>query len=173
VNCSLCGFLKGDVDISLAGSDVANIRSTAHRDGDHYIVNGAKKWITNGVWADYCTAAVRTGGPGGSGISLLVIPLAVPGVTRRRMHNSGVNASGKYAPPARVLKGYQLTKIQVQPSSSSMKSASLSQISLARRIRDFHSSCQVSFRIVNNIKSSLLTRNQTSTQSALHSPAHP
>ncbi|KAJ5754450.1 hypothetical protein N7533_003993 [Penicillium manginii] len=77
-----------------AGSDVANIRTTAIRDGDHYIVNGAKKWITNGLWADYCTAAVRTGGSGRSGISLLVIPLAAPGVTRRRMFNSGVNASG-------------------------------------------------------------------------------
>lgn len=79
----------------LAGSDVANIRTTAKRDGDYYIVNGAKKWITNGIWADFCTAAVRTGGPGRLGISLLVIPLAVPGVTRRRMSNSGVNASGK------------------------------------------------------------------------------
>jgi alkylation response protein AidB-like acyl-CoA dehydrogenase len=81
--------------VDLAGSDVANIRTTALRDGDHYVVNGAKKWITNGIWADYCTAAVRTGGPGRSGISLLVIPLAAAGVTRRRMHNSGVNASGK------------------------------------------------------------------------------
>lgn len=78
----------------LAGSDVANIRTTAKRQGDHYIVNGAKKWITNGLWADYCTAAVRTGGSGRSGISLLVIPLASEGVTRRRMFNSGVNASG-------------------------------------------------------------------------------
>ena len=77
-----------------AGSDVANIQTTAQRDGNHYIVNGSKKWITNGIWADYCTAAVRTGGPGRSGISLLVIPLAAAGVTRRRMHNSGVNASG-------------------------------------------------------------------------------
>ncbi|KAJ5770291.1 uncharacterized protein N7511_002342 [Penicillium nucicola] len=77
-----------------AGSDVASIRTTAVRDGDHYVVNGAKKWITNGIWADYCTAAVRTGGAGRSGISLLVIPLTATGVTRRRMHNSGVNASG-------------------------------------------------------------------------------
>ncbi|GKZ27413.1 hypothetical protein AbraIFM66951_004197 [Aspergillus brasiliensis] len=91
---------KGDIRFCLgitepdAGSDVANIRTTAVRDGHHYIVNGAKKWITNGLWADYCTAAVRTGGAGRSGISLLVIPLAAPGVTRRRMFNSGVNASG-------------------------------------------------------------------------------
>lgn len=79
----------------LAGSDVANIQTTATRQGDHYVVNGAKKWITNGIWADYCTAAVRTGGPGKAGISLLVIPLKASGVTRQRMHNSGVNASGE------------------------------------------------------------------------------
>lgn len=79
----------------IAGSDVANIQTTAKREGDHYIVNGAKKWITNGLWANFCTAAVRTGGPGRSGISLLVIPLGAEGVTRRRMSNSGVNASGK------------------------------------------------------------------------------
>lgn len=79
----------------LAGSDVANIKTTARRDGDCYVVNGAKKWITNGIWADYCTAAVRTGGPGRGGISLLVIPLKSRGVTCRRMFNSGVNASGK------------------------------------------------------------------------------
>lgn len=84
---------------SIAGSDVANIKTTAKREGDHYIVNGAKKWITNGLWADYCTAAVRTGGPGKTGISLLVIPLAAKGVTRRRMFNSGVNASGMYRVP--------------------------------------------------------------------------
>jgi alkylation response protein AidB-like acyl-CoA dehydrogenase len=57
-------------------------------------VNGAKKWITNGMWADYCTAAVRTGGPGKGGISALVIPLTAKGVTRRRIVNSGVSASG-------------------------------------------------------------------------------
>lgn len=60
-------------------------------------MNGAKKWITNGIWADYCTAAVRTGGPGRKGVSVLVIPLKEKGVTRKRMHNSGVNASGKEA----------------------------------------------------------------------------
>ncbi|PLN79122.1 acyl-CoA dehydrogenase [Aspergillus taichungensis] len=93
---------KGEIRFCLgitepdAGSDVANICTTAKREGDHYVVNGSKKWITNGIWADYCTAAVRTGGPGKSGISLLVIPLATPGVTRKRMYNSGVNASSTF-----------------------------------------------------------------------------
>ncbi|KAF7926639.1 uncharacterized protein EAE97_010148 [Botrytis byssoidea] len=77
-----------------AGSDVANIKTTAVRSGDHYIVNGSKKWITNAIWADYVTTAVRTGGPGATGISLLIIPLNADGVSRRTMHNSGVGASG-------------------------------------------------------------------------------
>jgi alkylation response protein AidB-like acyl-CoA dehydrogenase len=83
------------VFLSLAGSDVAGLLTTAERRGDKYIVNGAKKWITNGVYADYCTAAVRTGGEGRSGVSALIIPLKAPGVTCRKMENSGVAASGK------------------------------------------------------------------------------
>lgn len=79
----------------LAGSDVAGLTTTAERKGDVYIVNGAKKWITNGIFADYCTAAVRTGGEGTQGISALVIPLKAPGVTCRKLENSGVHASGK------------------------------------------------------------------------------
>src|SRR5215471_5421262 len=46
------------------GSDVANLKTTARRDGDHYVVNGSKMFITSGVRADYFTVAVRTGGPG-------------------------------------------------------------------------------------------------------------
>jgi hypothetical protein len=51
-----------------AGSDVANLQATAKKtpDGKFYIVNGEKKWITNGVFADYFTVAVRTGGAGQS-----------------------------------------------------------------------------------------------------------
>jgi alkylation response protein AidB-like acyl-CoA dehydrogenase/predicted heme/steroid binding protein len=58
-----------------AGSDVANVQLTAKLNpaGTHYIVNGMKKWITGGFVADYYTAAVRTGGEGHKGISLLVI----------------------------------------------------------------------------------------------------
>lgn len=63
------------------GSDVAGIRTTAVRDGDHYVVNGAKLFITSGVRADFVTTAVRTGGPGVDGISLLVIEKGTPGFT--------------------------------------------------------------------------------------------
>ena len=79
-----------------AGSDVANIRCEAKLDpsGKFYRVTGEKKWITNGIWADFFTVAVRTGGPGMGGISLLVIERSMPGVECRRMDCMGVWASG-------------------------------------------------------------------------------
>ena len=68
------------------GSDVAHLTTRAVRDGDHYVVNGAKTFITSGVRADFVTAAVRTGRPedglrGAAGISLLVIDKETPGFT--------------------------------------------------------------------------------------------
>ena len=61
------------------GSDVARLRTTAKRDGDFYVVNGAKTFITSGTRADFVTTAVRTGGDGHAGISLLVIERGTPG----------------------------------------------------------------------------------------------
>jgi len=60
-----------------AGSDLQNIFTTAKKssDGKHYIVNGEKKWITNGMNSDYITTLVRTGGKGGYGTSMLLIPV--------------------------------------------------------------------------------------------------
>ena len=63
------------------GSDVAALRTRAVRDGDHYVVNGAKTFITSGCRADFVTTAVRTGGAGHGGISLLVIERGTPGFT--------------------------------------------------------------------------------------------
>ena len=63
------------------GSDVASLRTTAVRDGEHYVVNGGKTFITSGVRADFVTTAVRTGGPGHGGISLLVVDAGTPGLT--------------------------------------------------------------------------------------------
>ncbi len=62
-----------------AGSDVAGITTRAVRDGDHYVVNGSKTFISSGCRADFVTTAVRTGGPGHGGISLLVVEKGTPG----------------------------------------------------------------------------------------------
>ncbi|MGB3052417.1 MAG: acyl-CoA dehydrogenase family protein [Polyangiales bacterium] len=61
------------------GSDVAAVMTKAVRDGDHYIVNGAKTFITSGTRADFLTTAVRTGGEGHGGISMLIIDSDTPG----------------------------------------------------------------------------------------------
>jgi acyl-CoA dehydrogenase len=79
--------LAGEAIVSLAitepdaGSDVAGIRTRAVRDGDDYVVTGAKLFITSATRADFLTTAVRTGGEGAGGISLLVIETDRPGVT--------------------------------------------------------------------------------------------
>lgn len=67
------------------GSDVGHLTTRAERDGDDYVVNGAKTFITSGVRADFVVTAVRTGGPGAGGVSLLVIEKGTPGfeVTRK------------------------------------------------------------------------------------------
>lgn len=76
-----------------AGSDVANIKTTARRDGDHYVVRGEKTFITSGMRADCISVAVRTGGPGMSGISLLLIEAGTPGFTRTPLKKMGWWAS--------------------------------------------------------------------------------
>ena len=80
--------LSGDKIAALAitepsgGSDVANLKTRAVRDGDHYVVNGSKTFITSGTRADYYTVAVRTGEPGFAGVSLLLIERGTPGFTQ-------------------------------------------------------------------------------------------
>mmetsp|Transcript_16307 Transcript_16307/g.27920 ORF Transcript_16307/g.27920 Transcript_16307/m.27920 type:complete len:411 (+) Transcript_16307:222-1454(+) len=89
--------IRGEKSISLAltepwtGSDLAHIRTTARREGDYFIVNGAKKFITGAGYADWFTTAVRTGPDGGGmgGVSLLLIPRNTPGLTVRRMKTQG------------------------------------------------------------------------------------
>jgi alkylation response protein AidB-like acyl-CoA dehydrogenase len=76
-----------------AGSDVANIKATAERVGNHYRVNGLKKWITGGHIADFFTAAVKTA-PGPGGISLLLIPRNLPGISVRKMETMFDNTHG-------------------------------------------------------------------------------
>ena len=75
------------------GSDVANLKTTARREGDRYIVNGSKTFITSGMRADWITTAVRTGGEGMHGISLLAIPGDAEGLTRTKLDKMGWWAS--------------------------------------------------------------------------------
>ncbi|EAQ83154.1 hypothetical protein CHGG_10972 [Chaetomium globosum CBS 148.51] len=101
----LPGLLRGETRCCIAitepgaGSDVAGVETRAVRSacGRWWVVDGEKKWITNGIWSDYATMAVRTGPPGSGakGISLLLVPLKnTPGVKMRRLSVSGTASSG-------------------------------------------------------------------------------
>lgn len=76
------------------GSDVGHLRTTARLDGDHYVVNGSKTFITSAVRADYVVTAVRTGGPGAAGVSLLVVEKGTPGFeVSRKLDKMGWRSS--------------------------------------------------------------------------------
>ncbi|MDQ3010160.1 MAG: acyl-CoA dehydrogenase family protein [Acidobacteriota bacterium] len=77
------------------GSDVASLKTTAIRDGDHYVVNGEKTFITSGIRADYFTVAVRTNptDKGAGGVSLLLIERDTPGFVRTPLKKMGWWAS--------------------------------------------------------------------------------
>jgi len=83
VRPTLAGDLIGALAVTEpgGGSDVAGITTRAVRDGDDFVVTGGKTFITSGVRADFVTTAVRTGGPGHAGLSLLVIDKGLPGFT--------------------------------------------------------------------------------------------
>jgi acyl-CoA dehydrogenase len=91
--------LAGDRIAALAvtepsgGSDVAAIKTTAVRDGDDYVVNGSKTFITSGMRADFITTAVRTGEPGMGGLSVLVIEAGMPGFTHTPLQKMGWRCS--------------------------------------------------------------------------------
>jgi len=95
----LPGIIAGEKISALAitepngGSDVANLRTTARREGDHYVVNGEKTFITSGCRADWLTVAVRTGEGGAGGVSLLLIPGDTPGLARTKLKKMGWWAS--------------------------------------------------------------------------------
>ena len=77
-----------------AGSDVGAIRTTAVRDGDDYVINGAKTFITNGNIADFVTTAVRTGEPGHRGISVILVPTDTKGFSHgKALKKLGAHAS--------------------------------------------------------------------------------
>lgn len=83
-------FISGGMISAIAmtepngGSDLKNLRTSARRDGDHYVINGAKTYITNGQLADVILVACRTGGEGSRGISLIIVHADDPGFERGR-----------------------------------------------------------------------------------------
>ncbi len=73
-----------------AGSDLASIRTSAVKDGDHYIINGQKTFITNGMSADIIMTACKVvSATGQKGISMIVVEGDTPGLTRRKLHKMG------------------------------------------------------------------------------------
>ncbi|MFI5835245.1 acyl-CoA dehydrogenase family protein [Micromonospora sp. NPDC051300] len=96
VRPTLAGTMIGALAITEpdGGSDVAAIRTCAVRDGDHYVVNGSKTYITSGVRADFVTTAVCTDFPGSGSLSLLVVDRGTPGFTvGRRLEKLGWHCS--------------------------------------------------------------------------------
>ena len=92
--------LRGDKIGALAitepggGSDVGHLTTKAVRDGDDYLLNGAKTYITSGVRADYVVTAARTGGPGAAGVSLIVVDKGTPGFeVSRKLDKMGWRSS--------------------------------------------------------------------------------
>lgn len=76
------------------GSDVAGMRTTAVKDGDHYVINGSKTFITNGVYSDYLVVAAKTSPElGNKGISIFVIDRDIPGVSSVKLDKLGWRAS--------------------------------------------------------------------------------
>jgi len=93
---SIDGSFVGSIAISEpgAGSDVANLRATAVRDGDHYIINGNKTFITNGYYGNFVNVAVKTDPAAGlAGISLIVVDADTPGFTRTKLKKMGWKSS--------------------------------------------------------------------------------
>ncbi len=77
------------------GSDVAALRTTARRDGDEYVIDGEKVFITSGMRCDWITLAVRTDlkNKGAGGISMIVVPCSAPGISRTKLHKMGWHCS--------------------------------------------------------------------------------
>ncbi|MCO5249371.1 MAG: acyl-CoA dehydrogenase family protein [Chitinophagales bacterium] len=92
----IAGDIHGGLAITepFTGSDVAGVLTTAVRDGDHYIINGSKCFITNGVYADYLVVTCKTNPEAKSGgISLIVVDMDTPGISTHKLDKLGWKAS--------------------------------------------------------------------------------
>jgi acyl-CoA dehydrogenase len=93
---ALAGEIIGALGVTEpdAGSDVASLRTTARRDGDGWIINGSKMFITNGAWADFVVVAAKTDPDAGhEGITLFVVESDAPGYEARRIPTLGWRTS--------------------------------------------------------------------------------
>ncbi len=93
---SIAGEMVGCLGVSEpgGGSDVAAVRTTARRDGDDYVLNGTKMWITNGMQADWCCLLANTGdGAPHKNKSLIIVPMDAQGVSRQKIHKIGMHSS--------------------------------------------------------------------------------
>jgi citronellyl-CoA dehydrogenase len=93
---SIAGELVGCVAVSEpgGGSDVAAVKTSARSDGDDYVIDGVKMWITNGMKADWCCLLANTSqGPAHKNKSLIIVPLAAAGVERHKIHKIGMHSS--------------------------------------------------------------------------------
>lgn len=96
LTASITGEKMGCLCITepFAGSDVSGIRTTAVKDGDHYIINGSKTFITNGVYSDYLVVAAKTHPELGSrGISIFIMDRDTPGISATKLNKLGWRAS--------------------------------------------------------------------------------
>ena len=94
---AISGDAVGCIGVSepSAGSDVANIKTTARREGDDYVINGSKTWITNGMMADWCCLLCNTSEADGrhTNKSLIMVPMDSPGIERHKIDKIGMNSS--------------------------------------------------------------------------------
>ncbi len=93
---SIAGDMVGSIGVSEAGggSDVAALKTTARKDGDDYLINGSKMWITNGMQADWCCLLANTSeGSPHKNKSLIMVRLDSPGVTRQKIDKIGMHSS--------------------------------------------------------------------------------
>lgn len=93
------------------GSDAVQLSCAARRDGEEWVLRGEKASITFAGSADACVVFCRTGGPGASGISMLLVPLDLPGVTRQRHASSTAHLTQRgslFFDDVRVPLGHQI-----------------------------------------------------------------
>ena len=93
---AIAGDMVGCIGVSEVGggSDVAALKTTARSEGDDYVINGSKMWITNGMQADWCCLLANTSeGPVHSNKSLIIVPMDAKGIERQKIKKIGMNAS--------------------------------------------------------------------------------